>query len=61
MINYVLYIHYSFCHYKSLYINKLRERKDLFWVIVSEVSIHHGEEGMTEQSNSHHGNQEASG
>jgi hypothetical protein len=33
-------------------------RKDLFCLMVSNVSVHHGEEDMVEQISSYHGNQE---
>jgi hypothetical protein len=36
-----------------------KRRKDLFWLMVSEVSVHHGGEGMVEQGSSRHGGQEA--
>jgi cytochrome c len=38
---------------------QLKEVKDLFWHMVSEVSIHHGRKGVAEQSSLCHGGQEA--
>lgn len=35
------------------------EKKDLCWFLVSEVSFNHDEEGVSEQSNSYLGGQEA--
>jgi hypothetical protein len=34
-------------------------RKDLFWLVVSEVSGHYGRKGIVEQNSSHHGSKEA--
>jgi hypothetical protein len=34
------------------YLSKeLKKRKDLFWLVVSEVSVHHGGEGMAHYDN----------
>jgi hypothetical protein len=38
-------------------INNLK-RKDSFWLMVSEVSVHYGRENVAKQKNSCHGNQE---
>jgi hypothetical protein len=36
-----------------------QERKNFFWIMVSEVSVHHNGKNMEEQSSSYHGSQEA--
>jgi hypothetical protein len=39
--------------------NNLKRGKMFFWFMVSQVSVHHGREGVAKQSSSHHGGQEA--
>jgi hypothetical protein len=50
----------SFPYLQSKYlIGLVKERNYLFCLIVLEISVNHGIEGLVKQNNSHHGSQEA--
>jgi hypothetical protein len=57
--NIPLYVLVSFLFTVIKYMRKTtQERKDLGWLIVSEISVHLVSEGVTEHSSSYHCNQE---
>jgi hypothetical protein len=43
----------------TIYLSKTEKSKNLFWLMVAEVSVHHGREDVAELRNSPHGSQEA--
>jgi hypothetical protein len=51
----------SFFHCEKIHEQNHLKEKDLFWLMLSEVSVHHGGEDRVRQSSSPHGHWEAEG